>query len=126
MQARRWGPIALAVWTILIWTFRSGTIIADGDAHILDRLDVACFTLFAVATIVCVTRRRALLRPVVGAFAAWTVFTWVTGAWFLLTDDHSGPFVVIHLVIAVVSIGLAVIAWRQVARSTSQSLSVGR
>lgn len=58
-------------------------------------------------------RRDAL---VLRAFAAWTVYVWVTRIWNVWTDDRSFGFKAVHTLLAVVSVAFAVLAWRIVSR----------
>jgi methylmalonyl-CoA mutase cobalamin-binding subunit len=50
------------------------------------------------------------------AFAVWTVWVWATRIWNLLADDHSVGFKVVHSVLALVSVGFAVVTWGIVRR----------
>ena len=51
-------------------------------------------------------------RLVIRAFSIWTVYVWGTRIWNTLGDDtRSTAFKVVHLVIAVISVALAVAAW---------------
>ncbi|HEX2849732.1 MAG TPA: hypothetical protein VHN98_04230 [Acidimicrobiales bacterium] len=48
-------------------------------------------------------------------FAAWTVWVWGTRIWNILRDPdpaHGVAFKAVHVVLAVVSVGFAVAAWR--------------
>ncbi len=50
--------------------------------------------------------------------AVWTVFVWSVFVRNLLGDDeHSTGFKVVHLTLAVVSVGFAVAIWRVATRS---------
>ena len=60
------------------------------------------------------TRRQAL---VLRAFAVWTVYVWVTRMWNIWHDHtkgHGAGFKMIHTGLAVVSVVLAVAAWKVV------------
>jgi hypothetical protein len=60
------------------------------------------------------SRRQSLL---IRAFAVWTVYVWVTRMWNIWRDHaptHGTGFKLVHTVLAVVSIALAVAAWRVV------------
>ncbi len=65
------------------------------------------------------TRRQSLLLY---AFSAWTVWVWGTRVWNILGDDtRSNGFKAVHVVLAVISVALAVAAWvvvRRVRRAT--------
>jgi len=61
-----------------------------------------------------VTRRQALLLR---AFALWTVYVWVTRVWNIANDHtkgHGAAFKAVHYTLAVISVALAVAAWRVV------------
>jgi hypothetical protein len=113
MPTRSRAAIALAAWTLLVWTFRTGTIWA-GDGTTAARLGrtalVAAFTALAIATLWLARRRSPRLAPVVRGFAAWTVGVWVVRAAGIAVGDHGAGFVAVHLVLAGVSIGLAAAA----------------
>jgi hypothetical protein len=62
------------------------------------------------------TRRQALLLRV---FAVWTVYVWGTRMWNIWRDHakgHGAGFKLVHTVLALISVGLAVAAWRVVTR----------
>lgn len=59
-------------------------------------------------------RRDALILR---AFAVWTVWVWAVRMWNLLgEDDRSIGFKAVHLLLALVSIGFAVLTWGIVRR----------
>jgi hypothetical protein len=99
--------VAFAVWTLVVWGGRIRNAVADADGA---RPVVLAVTFVALAAAVLITRadRRAVL-----ALAAWTVGVWVVrGVDIALLSDHDTAFVVVHLVLAVVSVALAVAATR--------------
>ena len=54
---------------------------------------------------------------VLRAFCAWTVYVWATRIWNIWGDKaRDFPFKAVHTVLAVISIGFAVFAWRIVSR----------
>jgi hypothetical protein len=54
--------------------------------------------------------------------AAWTVFIWVFRSWNLIRDDdRSFGFIAVHLVIAAISVALAVGVWRVASRWGSKA-----
>jgi hypothetical protein len=76
-----------------------------------------------IGTVASVARREAL---VLRAFCAWTVYVWVTRIWNIWGDDARGlSFKAVHTVLAVVSIGFAVVAWRIVSRNRRRSRAAG-
>lgn len=65
------------------------------------------------------TRRESwLLR----AFAIWTLWVWGTRVWNVFDDDNSAGFVVVHLVLALVSVGFGVAALVVVSRIRRRAL----
>jgi small neutral amino acid transporter SnatA (MarC family) len=69
--------------------------------------------------LVAVTRRDAL---VLRAFVVWTVFVWANRVWNLLgDDDRSAGFKLVHVVLALVSVGFAVLTWGIVRRARQRS-----
>jgi hypothetical protein len=82
------------------------------------------FLTFAAATawIVWRTRTMALSRPmamVLGAFAVWTVGVWSVRVAFMFFADHPVGFKVVHALLGLVSVALAVPAWRAGSRRWS-------
>lgn len=60
------------------------------------------------------TRRQALLLRV---FALWTIYVWVTRVWNIANDHtkgHGAAFKTVHYTLAIISVVLAVAAWRVV------------
>lgn len=60
------------------------------------------------------TRRQAL---VLRTFAVWTIYVWVTRVWNIYNDHdpkHGAAFKAVHYTLAVISVVLAVAAWRVV------------
>jgi hypothetical protein len=117
---RRPATVALVAWTLLVWTTRISNIWGDdalSDGEKWGRTALALsFTALAVAVAVGLWQRSAWFRPAVVALAAWTVGVWVVRAVGIVTGDHSAAFVVVHLVLAVVSIALSALAVREAVR----------
>jgi uncharacterized membrane protein HdeD (DUF308 family) len=119
------ATVALVAWTFLVWTTRIANIWRDADLDTGERwgrtLLALSFTVLAIAVAVVAARR---LRPAtfvaVGALAAWTVIVWVVRGIGILADDHDPGFKVVHTVLAVVSIVLAALAWRETRREAAQ------
>jgi hypothetical protein len=69
-------------------------------------------------------RREALLLR---AFCVWTVYVWATRIWNILGDgQRSFGFKAVHTVLALVSVGFAVVAWRVVSRIRSRERTEAR
>ena len=59
---------------------------------------------------------------VLRAFCVWTVYVWVTRIWNIWGDDSRDfSFKAVHTVLAVISVGFAVFAWRIVSRNRRRS-----
>lgn len=119
--ARRPATVVLVVWTLLVWTTRISNIWGDealSDGEKWGRTGLALsFTVLAAVVAVALWRRASWLRPAVVALAGWTVAVWVVRSVGIAAGDHDTAFVVVHLVLAVVSIGLAGAAVRAGGRS---------
>jgi hypothetical protein len=116
---------ALVAWTFLIWTTRIGNIWRD------DELDTAAkwgrtglalsFTVLAAAVIVAFWYgERSGVRRAVLALCGWTVAVWAVRSVAIVLGDWSVGFKTVHVVLAVVSIALSVVAVRSL-RNQSQS-----
>ena len=115
------APVAvLAGWTLLVWGGRIRNAVASDDGAGAVVLAVT-FVVLAIAVVATRGRdRRAVL-----ALSGWTVAVWaVRGVDIALLSDHETAFVVVHLVLAVVSVALAVLAARAVTRSGRAPLPV--
>lgn len=115
--------IALVVWTLLVWTTRIRNIWGD---HTLTagekwgRTGLALsFTALAATVAVALWRRAGWLWLSVLVLTGWTVGVWVVRSVGIATGDHSAGFIAVHLLLAVVSIGLSALALREVGRSSS-------
>jgi hypothetical protein len=118
---RHRAAAALVAWTFLVWTTRVANVWRDADLDTGERwgrmLLALSFTVLAIAAGVALWRRLAQATVVaVGALAAWTVAVWVVRGIGILAADHDLGFKVVHTVLAVMSIALAVLAWRETRR----------
>jgi hypothetical protein len=118
---RHRAAATLVAWTFLVWTTRVANIWRDADLDTGERwgrtLLALSFTVLAIAAGVALWRRLAQATVVaMGALAAWTVAVWVVRGVGILAADHDLGFEVVHTVLAVVSIALAVLAWRETRR----------
>ena len=116
---------ALVVWTVFVWGGRVRNALGDPDLSGGGRtgplLLAATFLVPAVALAVALVvsgrqqaHDRGPVRALVGALGLWTVCVWVVrAADIVLGGDHPVPFVVVHVVLAAVSVGLSVAALRQ-------------
>ena len=119
---RRPFALALVAWTFFVWTTRIANIWRDealDTGEKVGRTGLALsFTLLAIAVVVTLWRRLPQASLVaVGALAAWSVAVWVVRDVRILFADHEVGFKVVHTVLAVVSIALAALAWREARRA---------
>lgn len=110
---RNAAVVALVVWTPFVWSTRFGTIWSDDGLDTAGKLGrtalALSFTVLALAVAVTAWRRAwGAMRSTVVALAAWTTVVWVPRSVGIVVGDHSAAFKVVHLVLAVVSIGLSV------------------
>jgi hypothetical protein len=123
---RRPAAAALVAWSLLVWTTRIANVWGDGALDTGDKLGrtalALSFTLLAGAVVATVWRgaEQASLRAV-GALAAWSVAVWVVRGLGIVAAHHELGFKVVHSVLAVVSIVLAGVAWREARRSAGAS-----
>jgi hypothetical protein len=113
-------PVAgLVGWTLFVWVSRVGLAWTDDSLttgeKVLGTLPPVLFVVLALATGALLLSRRPELSRVATAFAGFTVVYWALRLPFILVNDHPGAFKVVHTVLAVVSVALAVAAWRAVA-----------
>jgi hypothetical protein len=117
--------VALCAWTLLVWTTRIGNIWGDDDLTTGEKWGrtglAMSFTVLAIAVAVAVLRGTSWRGLAVKALAGWTIAVWVVRSIGIATGDHDAAFVAVHLVLAVVSIALSVLAIREHAR-TARSL----
>lgn len=115
---RRRSVLALVAWTFLVWTTRIGNIWNDADLGTGEKWGrtalALSFTVLALAVAAALWRTAAWLRATVGLLAIWTTAVWVVRGIGIVGGDHEVGFKVVHAVLAVVSIALALLAWRQV------------
>ena len=115
--ARAW-VLVLVAWSLLVWATRIDNILADesldGGGQAWRIALSMSFVLLAVAAGWRWRRRGGPAgRPLVAeALAVWTIVVWVVRGVGITLGDHDVAFIVVHLVLAVVSIVLAAIVLR--------------
>ena len=119
-------PVAgLVAWTLFVWLSRVGLAWSDDSMSsgekVLQTLPPVLFSVSALATGAVLLgrgldRRPELLGRVTTAFAGFTIFYWAIRIPLILANDHEVGFKVVHAVLAIVSVALAVLAWRAVGR----------
>ena len=118
---RRPFALALVAWTFFVWTTRIANIWRDEALELGEKVGrtglALSFTLLALAVVVTLWRRVERASFVaVGGLAAWSVVVWVVRDARILAADHDVGFKLVHTVLAVVSIALAALAWREARR----------
>jgi hypothetical protein len=112
--------LAFGAWTLFVWATRVGTAFEQDDLSGLERVGrvglAVSFTLLGLAVVAVWWRARhwsPLSRGqvlLVRVAAAWTVGVWLVRGFQIALADHEAAFIVVHLVLAVVSVALAVAA----------------
>lgn len=113
----------LSLWSFFVWTTRIRNIWTDDTMSTGDQVGrtalALVFTGFAAVTVAAWWRARqtdaaaAWVPRWVRAFAIWTTGVWVVRAVQIATADHEAAFIAVHVVLALVSISLAVWADRR-------------
>lgn len=127
-------------WTLFVWVGRLRNLAAEPgsvfDASRWSLIGSVAFTVLGVAVVVAAVlvwagRGRAsggraalgrtALGPAIAALAVLTIGIWALRAVDIAIGDHSIGFIAVHLVLAVVSIGLAVAAMLAVRRARASA-----
>ncbi len=113
MSGRRW-TIALGAWTVLVWTTRIVNIAGDEALTGMQKagrtLLALSFTALVVAVGYALAQRRRWLDDAVRSLAFWTIGVWIVRALGIVSGDHDAAFVLVHLLLAAVSVGLGLAA----------------
>jgi hypothetical protein len=116
---RPWPAVGLAIWTLFVWLTRVRNALGDGDLGVADRtfslVLATSFLVLAGLVLQAVIGRRGHLGRAVLVLAGWTTVVWIVRGVGIATGDHSIAFVVVHLLLAAISIGLSAVAVRSVA-----------
>jgi hypothetical protein len=115
------ATIALAVWSLLVWTTRIRNIWTDDElssAAQWSRTALALsFTVLALLVGYAVLRGASWRPLAVRLLAGWTIAVWVVRSIGIATADHDGAFIAVHVVLALVSVLLSSLAIREAGRS---------
>lgn len=128
----KWLLIALCGWTVFVWGNRISNAWSSTteptSAKVVSTLLAASFLALAVGGAVVLV--RSWTRPVSAAaqrflvvFAGWTVVVWCVRIVGILGDDHGAAFKTVHVVLGLISIGLAVGLVRVVRRTPAPAVS---
>jgi len=130
MERLRPYPVAgFAVLTLVIWGNRIWLAWTNDSDSVAEKLvwstPITLFVLAAVAVLVLLVRGTHPSAPgfarLVRAFAAGTIVFWAVRGPMILLADHEVAFKVVHAVLAMVSVGAAVAAWRSLDRVSAMS-----
>ena len=112
------ATIALVVWSLLVWPTRIRNIWADDELSTGEQWGrtalALSITVLALAVGYALVRRPSWLRMAVLALGGWTTAVWVVRGIGIATSDEGAAFIVVHLVLAAISIALAALAVREV------------
>lgn len=128
-RLRPYPVLALAAWSLFLWTSRLGLAWKTESTlagKVVATVPVAVFVALGAALLVVLWRRpapeaatgvlRGNRRSFVQAVAAWTMVYWAVRTPLILLDGRSVAFRAVHVVLATVSVGLAVWAGRTTQR----------
>jgi hypothetical protein len=127
--------LVFAAWTLFVWTGRLRNLVAEpGDLLEASRWSLVASVAFtglglavvAAALVRWSGRGADRLAVAVAPLAALTVGVWLVRAVDIALGDHGAGFIAVHLVLAVVSIGLAAAASVSLRRGGAAGTSTGR
>ena len=112
---------AFSVWTLFVWVQRVVNIFGGGTLHGTDLLGalVRPVVFSAIGIVLALVAFGPIpaerTKPLVVAGGGITIAMWLVQTVLIATRDYSVGFIVVHVVLGVVSVGLAVWAMRSVA-----------
>jgi hypothetical protein len=109
--------LTLVGWTLFVWVTRIRNIIGDDElagGERAWRLGAAVlFVVFALALLVVRSFAADRTTVVLAPFVVFSVGYWLVRGTGILIADHDVGFKVVHTVLMVISIVLAMWAWRR-------------
>jgi len=126
MSVRRHpAAVALVLWSLFVWATRIRNIWTDDQLSAGEQWGrtalALSFTVLALTVGWAVVRSAPWRGPVVLVLAAWTIAVWIVRSIGISTTDHDGAFIAVHLALALISIGLAVLGIREERQVTRRS-----
>lgn len=123
---RRPAAVGLVAWTFFVWTTRILNIWRDNALDTGEKWGrtglALSFTVLALAAVVALVRGPARAVTVtIGVLAAWSVGVWVVRDIRIVVADHEPAFKAVHVVLGVISVVLAALAWREDRRLAAAS-----
>ena len=108
---------SLVGWTLFVWVTRTRNVITDDDLTNFGmawRVGAAVvFVVLALAALVAARRWPARATLLLGALVLWTTGWWLIRGVGILLDDHEVGFKIVHSILMIVSIELAMWAWKR-------------
>jgi len=118
---RHRSVLAFGAWNAAIWLLRIRNIVRDDElgtaARVAWLVPALVFGLGGLVALGAWWRGGAVPARVVVAVAVVTVLYWPVRTVLIVAGDHEPGFVVVHLVLAVLSMALAVPAGRRARRA---------
>lgn len=114
--------VAFAAFTVVVWGQRIVNIAGGADGSGFDVVRASVFVVVGLAVAVAAVRAATsprVLERVVRAAAALTAVSWFVQMARIVGADHDAGFVVVHAVLAIVSVGLGVWAWTSTRRDVA-------
>ena len=110
----------LVAITVVVWVVRVVNVFGDdslsGSARLWRLLVAGCFLAFAGLAVVVLSGRWAGHRlgstRLVAMFCLWTMVFWAVRSIGILLGDYDAEFTLVHVLLAVVSVGVAFPVYR--------------
>ncbi len=123
------AALLLVGWTAFVWGTRISNALDDrslsGSAQAATLLTAGAMVALAGWLGVTAVRRGEVRRPLL-ALSVATALVWVVRVPSIVLADHAVGFTVVHVGLAVVSIGLVALAWRSVGGRPSVATGASR
>lgn len=118
---RHWSVAAFGAWNVVIWATRARNIVGDdglsSGAKAAWMVPVVGFFLAGLLALLAWWRGRdGYARPLALAAVA-TLLYWPVRAVLVLVGDRTGGFKAVHVVLALISVGLAYLLGRRLVRT---------
>lgn len=115
MIARRTLAVVIAAWALITWGGRVGLLV--GGEGVWAWVRIAGSLVVAAAATHALWRSTTALRANIAVYTGFTFVVWSMSAVSVLSDPSStAAFKAVHVVLATVSIVIAVVAWNVAVR----------
>ncbi len=115
-----WGGVTALTWSVRVVNVWSDLLPSTEERVAVTAVAASFVVLGLVVSVLSLGMRRYLPTRgdhiIVGALAGWTVGVWAMRILAIAAGDHTTGFVAVHALVAGVSMALAVVCWREVAR----------